>query len=382
MMILDELRKVASGLQGRCAPVPVDIAGIGEVGHMTRERGLYVNSALRRPLDALVRDHERYEKAAREASGGMFGAELVGIARQMSDSADVVRSIKRMQGALTSWAGIVSAQATGKSFVGSYFKPTSLVAASAWQSDFLVAGYPTAGTYGAITGGSAYNGASTGAIQTVVNALGVSDHLYLTNMAVSVANSVAANSMIVMAVDLLVAAGNINAATATSQAINTTALPRWTTGEGLCMTLEVTTALVGGTTPTIALTYTDQAGNTANSTGSISLITNVVARRLVPTQDGPMIRLASPDNGVRQIEGCIIAGTITSGALAAMIYKPIRVMCALAGLPTERTTPVQAGGMSRLTETAGGSLPCLTTFRFSPSTSGTMLFGFFEFAWG
>lgn len=382
MMILDELRKVANGLQGRCAPIPVDIAGLGEVGHMTRERGLYINSALRRPLDSLVRDNCRYEQVARDVSGGLFGAELAGIARQMSDSADVIGSMKRMRGALTSWAGIVAAQTAGKYLVSPYSKPSAVVAASAWQSDFLVAGYPTVGTYGAIPGGSAYNGASAGAVQTVVNALGGSDHLYLTNAGFGSGGLVITANTIVLAVDLLVAAGNINAATATSQVINTTALPRWTTGEGLCMTLEVTTSLVGGTAPTIALTYTDQAGATGNSTGTIAITTGAVARRLLPIQDGPMIRLASPDNGVRQIESCIIAGTITSGALAAMIYKPIRAMCVMGGLPAERTTPAQAGGMSRLTETAGGSLPCLTTFRNASATSGSALLGFFEFAWG
>lgn len=381
-MILDELRKTANGLQGRCAPVPVDIAGLGEVGHMTREHGLYINSALRRPLNALVRDHDRYEKAAREASGGMFGAELAGIARQMSDSVDVVRSIKNMRGALTSWAGIVAAQAAGKNFVSPFSKPTAVTTFNAWQCDFRIAGFPAAGSYAAIPGGGTFNGTSTGAAQTVVNALGVSDHLYLTNAGFALAQSVASNTSIVMVVDLLVAAGNINAATATSQTINTTALPRWTTGEGLCMTLEVTTNLVGGTAPTIALTYTDQAGNTANSTGAIAITTGAQSPRLLPIQDGPMIRLASPDNGVRQVESCIITGTITSGALAAVIYKPIRAMCTLSGLPTERTTPAQAGGMSRLTETAGGQLPCLTTFRYATNNVGTALIGFLEFAWG
>jgi len=376
-MILDELRKVASGLQGRCAPVPFDVAGVGEIGHLTREHGIYVNSAHRRPFSALLRDQERYERVARDVSGGIFGAELAGIARQMSDSADVVRTIKRMQGAITSWSGIRSAQEAGKSREVPYYKANQ-GAAVQWCSDFRTLGFPEAGAYVTIPGGSRFTGASTGAIP-VGNSLGAGEHMYLCNQSVGVNSAAATVSGIIMTVDLLVAAGSISATSAVSQAITTTSLSRWTSGEGLCMTLEVTTAL-GATAATIALTYTDQAGNTANSTGAIALTTSAAAQRLLPVQDGPMIRFASDDSGVRQVEGCILSASMLAGVLAVLIYKPLRVMTVLGGLPTEMTTPVQTGGMKRLTQTTGGETPCITFLRYM--SNGINIMGFVEVAWG
>jgi hypothetical protein len=381
-MILDELRKVASGLQGKCAPVPWGIEGMGELGYMTRERGLYVNPAYRRPLDLALRESVEYERTAREVSHGRYGAEVLApIARRISDHADVIRTMKRMRGALTSWDQIVTAMNAGKSAQVSFLKASNALASNAWQCEFAIAGMPTAGSFGAIPGGSAFTGSSVGSMVSPGTAnIGGSDHCYLTNVSLHALANVLHNQIFGV-VDLLVGAGSIAAATGTSQDISTTALPRWTTGEGLCMSLVVTTNLVGGTAPTIAITYTDQAGNTANSTGAITVTTAATAGRMLPVQDGPMIRLASPDTGVRQIEACIITGTITSGVLAGIIYKPIMFMGVLANQSVERTTPSQAGGMRRITETAG-ALPCLTMIRFASNTSNTLLGGFLEFAWG
>jgi hypothetical protein len=381
-MILDELRKVASGLQGKCAPVPWGIDGMGELGHMTRERGLYVNPAYSRSLDLALRESDEYERTARDVSHGRFGADVLApIARRISDHSDVIRTMKQMRAALTSWEQIVTAMNAGKSAQVSFLRPSSVVAATAWQCEFAIAGVPTAGTFGNIPGGHAYTGSSVGSMVSPGTAnIGGSDHCYLTNISLH-SQPTTINQQIVGVVDLLVGAGNIAAATATSQNISTTALPRWTTGEGLCMSLVVTTAIVGGTAPTIAITYTDQAGNTGNSTGAITVTTNSSAGRMLPVQDGPMIRLASPDTGVRQIEACIITGTITSGVMAGIIYKPIMFMGVLANQSVDRTTPSQAGGMRRITQTAG-ALPCLTLIRYGSATTVTPLGGFLEFAWG
>jgi hypothetical protein len=323
-----------------------------------------------------------YERTAREVSNGRFGADVLApIARRISDHSDVIRTMKQMRAALTSWDQIVTAINAGKSAQVSFLRSSSAVSASFWQFEFALAGLPTAGTFATIPGGSAFTGSSVGSMVSPGTAnIGGSDHCYLTNVSLHSQPS-QINQQIVGVVDLLVGAGSINAATGTSQDISTTALPRWTTGEGLCMSLVVTTALVGGTVPTIAITYTDQANNTGNSTGTISVTTASPAGRMLPVQDGPMIRLASPDTGVRKIEACIIAGTITSGVMAGIIYKPIMFMGVLANQSVERTTPSQAGGMRRITETAG-ALPCLTMIRFASNTSNTLLGGFLEFAWG
>ncbi len=325
-----------------------------------------------------MRDSARYERAAREVSDGRFGAdELVPLALRMSDHSDVVRSIRGLRASITSWDQIVTAMSGGKHLVYGFRKPG--IATSVWSFDFRNAGFPGVGAYTNIPGGTAFDGNSAGSYGTGGISLGASDHLYLTNVGIAGELVPPGSNGIFITVDLLVGAGNISATTLTSQDISTTALPRWTTGEGLCMSLEVTTNL-GATAASITLTYTDQAGNTGNSTGAIALTTGGVAQRLMPVQDGPMIRLAAGDTGVRAVEACIMSVSMLAGVMAAIIYKPIRVTSTVAGFPTESTTPVQAGGIRRLTSAAGGSKPCITTIRWQ---SGTLsIAGYYEYVWG
>jgi hypothetical protein len=146
------------------------------------------------------------------------------------------------------------------------------------------------------------------------------------------------------------------------------------------MNLAVTGAL-GATAATITISYTDQANNAAQSTGAIALTTSAAANRLVPVQDGPMIRLAAGDYGVRTVEGCILSASMLAGTMAVQLFKPLRLQTTLLGLPVEMTTPVQAGRMTRVTQSAGGELPCIMTQRYV-QTSGAGLHGLAEFVWG
>jgi hypothetical protein len=219
--------------------------------------------------------------------------------------------------------------------------------------------------------------ATTGAVPIPLT-IGGSDHLYLTN---AVANHVTGTN-VHMYVDVLVSAGNILATSATSQNISTTSLSRWTSGEGLAMTLEVTAAL-GATAANITISYTDQAGNTANSTGAIALTTSAAVGRLVPILDGPMIRLATGDYGVRTIEGCILSASMTgSGVMAALIYKPL-VVCPTIGVTTwnERSTPAQLSGIKQLTSAAGGELPFVGSFVLASTTSTGTILQWLEFVY-
>jgi hypothetical protein len=185
-----------------------------------------------------------------------------------------------------------------------------------------------------------------------------------------------------MYVDVLVSAGNILATSATSQNISTTSLSRWTSGEGLAMTLEVTAAL-GATTANITVSYTDQAGNTGQTSTTTALLTSAPVGRLVPVLDGPMIRLATGDYGVRTIEGCILSASMTgSGVMAALIYKPL-VVCPTIGLTTwnERSTPAQLSGIKQLTSAAGGELPFVGSFVLASTTSTGTILQWLEFVY-
>jgi hypothetical protein len=378
MNIIQELQKLSRGLQPRTAPVPLVWPGIGPVGHLSSDHGVYINTAYRNPIDSMLRDQAKIDLLAADVSNGRLPAEaLLSASRRVSDTTDAVRAIKQMRGAITSFNDIIDARGTGQYFDYFGVKASQTTVANNWSSFLRTNGNPTAASYSNIPGGGRMTSATTGAVPIPVT-IGGSDHLYLTNAA---ANHVTGTN-VHMYVDVLVSAGNILATSATSQNISTTSLSRWTSGEGLAMTLEVTAAL-GATAANITISYTDQAGNTANSTGAIALTTGAATGRLVPVQDGPMIRLATGDYGVRTIEGCILSASMTgSGVMAALIYKPL-VVCPTIGLTTwnERSTPAQLSGIKQLTSAAGGELPFVGSFVLASTTSTGTILQWLEFVY-
>jgi hypothetical protein len=378
MNILQELQKLSRGLQPRTAPVPLVWPGIGPVGHLSSDHGVYINTAYRNPIDSMLRDQAKIDLLAADVSNGRLPAEaLLAASKRVSDTTDAVRAIQQMQGAITSFNDVIDARGNGQYFDYFGVKASQTTVANNWSSFLRTAGNPAAASYSNIPGGGRMTSATTGAVPIPVT-IGGSDHLYLTN---AVANHVTGTN-VHMYVDVLVSAGNILATSATSQNISTTSLSRWTSGEGLAMTLEVTAAL-GATAANITISYTDQAGNTANSTGAIALTTSAIAGRLVPVLDGPMIRLAAGDYGVRTIEGCILSASMTgSGVMAALIYKPL-VVCPTIGLTTwnERSTPAQLSGIKQLTSAAGGELPFVGSFVLASTTSTGTILQWLEFVY-
>jgi|688.fasta_scaffold126934_2 hypothetical protein len=378
MNILQELQKLSRGFQPRTAPVPLVWPGIGPVGHLSSDHGVYVNTAYRNPIASMLRDQAKIDLLAADVSNGRLPAEaLLAAAKRVSDTTDAVRAIKKMRGAITSFNDVIDARGNGQYFDYFGVKASQTTVANNWSSFVRTAGVPAAASYSNIPGGGRMTSATTGAVPIPVT-IGGSDHLYLTN---AVANHVTGTN-VHMYVDVLVSAGNILATSATSQNISTTSLSRWTSGEGLAMTLEVTAAL-GATAANITISYTDQAGNTANSTGAIALTTGAATGRLVPVQDGPMIRLATGDYGVRTIEGCILSASMTgSGVMAALIYKPLVVCPTMTlNLWNERSTPAQLSGIKQLTSAVGGELPFVGSFVLASTTSTGIILQWLEFVY-
>ncbi len=358
--------------------MPLVWPGIGPVGHLSSDHGVYVNTAYRNPIASMLRDQAKIDLLAADVSNGRLPAEaLLAAAKRVSDTTDAVRAIKKMRGAITSFNDVIDARGNGQYFDYFGVKASQTTVANNWSSFVRTAGVPAAASYSNIPGGGRMTSATTGAVPIPVT-IGGSDHLYLTN---AVANHVTGTN-VHMYVDVLVSAGNILATSATSQNISTTSLSRWTSGEGLAMTLEVTAAL-GATAANITISYTDQAGNTANSTGAIALTTGAATGRLVPVQDGPMIRLATGDYGVRTIEGCILSASMTgSGVMAALIYKPLVVCPTMTlNLWNERSTPAQLSGIKQLTSAVGGELPFVGSFVLASTTSTGIILQWLEFVY-
>lgn len=370
MDVLGELRKYGHRLPAKAPPVDVWLEGLGTVGHTEHGRGLYLNSLLKPHVEGLIRDNERAEALAKELTGGRVGAkQLLDTYALGSDKRDIIRAIKEMSMAVSSWDAVTNARSTGKFWDYMGTKVSQTTVANQWSSFFRTNGNPSAGSYSAIPGPAALDSSTAGAWPIPIT-LGVSEDLYLVNFG----QNHATGTNITLVVDLLQGAGSISATIVTSQTVNTTALPRWTGGAGVQMTLEVVTAFGTATgIPNVTINYTDQSGNAGSSTGAISIgTTSLIAGRLFPIAQGAQVNLASGDFGVRSVEQVTFsASSAGAGAAAALLmYKPLLMVPSLATTSfVERSTPAQVGGIKQLTTVSGGSEPCLTFFVLSSTTS-------------
>jgi hypothetical protein len=378
MRIIHELRKVANGYPAKAPPIPLVFNDLGQVGHVSNRR-VYINSAMERPLRQMLALHYKADRVAREISNGRLGADdLLPIVRAGSDCRDAIRAIKSMRAAITSWDSVVNARASGKAW--DYFgtKASQTTVANVWSSFTRTAGNPAAMSYNAIPGPAALDSNTTGAWPLPMSQGGTED-VFLTNLG----GNHATGTNVVLAVDLIQAAGSISATVNTTQSVATTTNLRYTGGEGVLMTLEVTTAL-GATSATVTVSYADQSGG-SSTTSAITLLTGAIAGRLVPVQDGPMIRFATGDYGVRQVNTVLLSASMAAGVLAMLMYKPLLLFPTLATTTfVERSTPAQIGGIRKLTDytTSGSSKPCIGFFVLTSTTSTGVQTYLLETVWG
>jgi hypothetical protein len=208
------------------------------------------------------------------------------------------------------------------------------------------------------------NRASTGA-WPITNP-GPGDKKYLLNFG---AGHITGTNVVAL-VDLLVAAGGIDATLNTSQTVDTAALTRYTDGAGVMMTLEVTTAQ-GATAQNITIGYTNQAGAGSRSTAAIAMTASAIAFRLQPAALGALIELQSPDYGVRSVQTAQFSAGNTAGVLALLLYKPLLLIPTLVAASfLERSTPAMLSGIVDLVVGSDSQLGCLT-FLVQTSTTST-----------
>ncbi len=383
--VLNELRTLGRNLYPKAPPIPIVFNDIGEIGHVAPKQELYINSGIRHHVDALVRDHYRAERAARELTNGRLSADdLLPIFALGSDSRDAVRAIKSMRSAITSWDSVVAAIQAGKSFSYMGQKVSTTTVAANWSSLAQATGQPGAATYGTIPNPTPQSPTIAGAWP--INAtLGATEDLYLTN----VGTNHATGTNIMLAVDIIYAAGGILTSIVTSQNVTLSALPRWTGGAGLQMTLEVT-VLPSTTTgvPTVTVHYVDQGGGDS-STGAVSLgTTSPVLARLLPLATGPFIQLAAGDYGIQSVSQATfnVSAAGAGGAMALLLYKPHLLIPTLATTSfVERSTPAQIGGIRKLTTYVGASgtgLPYLNFFALTSTTSTGLVTIMMDTVWG
>ena len=276
------------------------------------------------------------------------------------------------QGLITNYDGIISARASGNDDDSVFVKTTATGGVSgAWYSMLRSAGLPASIAPANIPGGSVMNRTYTGASPLLNPASGSK---YLLTFGVSVP-SITGFSAVLLA-DILVAAANISATVITAQTVNTAALTRSTNGEGVLMTMAVTTAL-GATASNVTITYTNSAGVTGRSTGAIAMTASAAANRLQPGPGGFLIPLQAGDTGVRSIQTVTFSASMTAGVLDIYLFQPL-VLIPTVGANTfiERDSTVQIDGLTELPVGTDAQVGCLGCFALTGGTTTTTLTGF------
>lgn len=341
MMKLDfikEFHKFALKLPLKSPPVLVGHPSIGKIGLCIPGREFRLQGMSQRTFDALMKDEIKARK------------KLWWFLREL--------------GAITTWDEVLASRANGKADDRMYYKASQTTLGAAWSSFFRSGGVPGAGAYAVIPGGAVHNVNSAGAM-FLTNPTSP-DKKYLLNFGVQHLSG----TNVVLLLDLLVAAGNINANATGDQTVNTVALTRDTSGVGVMMILEVTTAL-GATASNVTLTYTNQAGTTGRSTGAQAMTGSAITFRLQPVTGGALIPLQAGDTGVRSVQTANFSAAMGAGVVAVLLYRPLVLVPTLATTTfVERNTPAMLSGITALVTDAGGLLGCLTVFVL-PSTTST-----------
>jgi hypothetical protein len=281
-----------------------------------------------------------------------------------------VAAAKRLAAAITTYDGIINARANGKANDATMSKLTLTTVAQAFSSLWRQGGDPAAGTYTNIPGGAVHTRATTGAWRSLINPSGA-DKKYLLTLGF---NSTSAIDWAIF-VDLLVACGNINAAIATSQTINSVAQTRQygsTLGAGVLATFEITTALGTGTGTFSLTSYTDQDGNTANVSDTGTSVASAITGRLIPTGGNgliPWLGTATGDFGVRSVETFAFSAAHTAGVIALNLAFPLAYLPGIAAnIYVERDSTVQIDGLTEL-DTDGTDIGALTWYLQTNSTT-------------
>lgn len=175
--------------------------------------------------------------------------------------------------------------------------------------------------------------------------------------------------------DRLVHSGGLSGTATAAQTTNlpTSALTRYTSGEGNFIFVEIST-IIGTTATTATIKYTNQAGTPSKVTPAFA----IGGTGLREAERFIIVPLADGDTGVQVIEELdLVASTLTAGDIAVGIGHPINFMISNS---TGTTTLLDMlSGPQVLPEVLADA--CLTYAFLSPSTvipSGMMQFSFVE----
>ena len=159
---------------------------------------------------------------------------------------------------------------------------------------------------------------------------------------------------------------------------------RYTNGAG-CRLFAVQTATNGATAQNIAISYTDQDGNTGNALPvTVGMTASTIASHIshsgvAANNYGPFLPLASGDSGVRNV-ATVTMSAANTGTFALCLARPLLTLpITTTGVAVERDLVNQLPSMPRIYDDA-----CLTWLYFAGGTtaSNTNFYGTVEAAWG
>jgi hypothetical protein len=275
---------------------------------------------------------------------------------------------------ITNYDGIINSRAAGKDNDVAFAKTAAFGGVSAmWYSSMRIAGLPPAIAPANIPGGSVMNRASTGAIPILNPTDPDIKCLLTTGFTVPSVTGFGA----LLLIDLLVACANINANVTGDQTVNSAALTRYTSGEGVMMILVVTTAL-GATASNVTITYTNQDGTTGRSTGAIAMTASAAANRLQPAVAlAYFIPLQAGDTGVRSVQTIAFSAAMGAGVLDLYLFKPLMMIPTIAANTfVERDSTVQIDGLLQLPKGSDNQVGCLGVLALTGGATTTTLLGF------
>lgn len=172
--------------------------------------------------------------------------------------------------------------------------------------------------------------------------------------------------------------------TTSAQTLVGTPTLRYTNGEGLRL-YQVQTATAGATAQNIALSYTDQAGNTGNTLPvTVAMTASAIAGHVshsgtAANNYGPFLPLASGDYGVRNV-ATVTMSAANTGTFALVLCKPLaQISLSVLGLMTEKDLLNQIPSLPEIKDGA-----CLTWMwgAGAATAASTTFAGGAEFVWG
>lgn len=200
-------------------------------------------------------------------------------------------------------------------------KATGGIWVDMWTSS---AGYPTAGVSPGSAAGVACTSSTTGAFPYLRNPSGGGNKRYLLSVGMA-----PGNGAVMMIIDRLVHTSSLSGTVTTAQTVNSTALTRYTTGDGVMVALVCWTP-TGTTASNVTVSYTNQANTSGRTTISQAAWTAGFGQgsALAPVAGQMQILpLAAGDTGVRSVQSVTLsASTLTAGDFGIILFKPLTII--------------------------------------------------------